>query len=161
MKKLLLLTGLLCFLLTIIWATVPAPDFSGTWALDKAKSEGIPQQMANQDISWVITVTGKTLKKEIKGGMIPQTENYNLDGAEVNEDAPLGQFTAKAKRAAKVMGEMLELKSVLTGEFNGNAFTATTTQHLELADSGKTLKVHQTRESTRGNQESKLVFNKK
>lgn len=161
MKKLILLTGMLSFLIVMVWAKVPGPDFSGTWALDKAKSEGIPRQMSEGDISWVISVNGKALKKEVKGGMIPQTENYNLDGAEVAEDAPLGQFTAKAKRTAKVMGEMLELKSVLTGEFNGNAFTATTTQHLELADGGKTLKVHQTRESTRGNQESKLVFTKK
>ena len=161
MKKLLLTGGLVGCLFALVWAAVPGPDFSGTWALDKAKSEGLPQQMANQDISWVITVADKTLKKEIKGGMIAQTENYKLDGTEVSEDAPLGQFTAKAKRAAKVMGEMLELKSVLTGEFNGNAFTATTTQHLELADGSKTLKVHQTRESTRGNQESKLVFTKK
>ena len=161
MKKLFLTTGLLGWLMTLVWAAVPGPDFSGTWALDRAKSEGVPRQMAEGEISWVITVTGKTLKKEVKGGMIAQTENYNLDGAEVNEEMPLGGFTAKAKRAAKVMGEMLELKSVLTGEANGNAFTATTTQHLELADGGKTLKVHQTRESTRGNQESKLVFTKK
>ncbi len=161
MKKLLLSTGLLCLLMTMIGAIVPAPDFSGTWALDKAKSENIPPQMSEGDISWVITATAKTLKKEVKGGRLAQTENYNLDGTEVSEEMPLGGFTAKAKRAAKVMGEILELKSVLSGEANGNAFSATTTQHLELADGGKTLKVHQTRESTRGNLESKLVFMKK
>ncbi|HEX4949385.1 MAG TPA: hypothetical protein VFZ34_22110 [Blastocatellia bacterium] len=161
MKKLSLTTGLLCVLFALAWATVPAPDFSGTWALDKAKSEGLPQQMANQDITWMITVADKSLKKEVKGGMAPQTENYKLDGTEVNEDVNFGQATMKAKRTAKVMGEMLELKSVASGEFNGNAFTMTTTQHLELADGGKTLKVHQIRESQRGNQESKLVFTKK
>ena len=88
------------------------------------------------------------------------TENYNLDGTEKAEDVT-GRFSGKAKRTAKATGEMLELKSVFTGEVNGNAFTMTTTQHLELADGGKTLKVHQVRESPRGTQESKLVFTKK
>ncbi len=161
MKKLFLSTGLLSLLFAVAWAAVSGPDFSGTWALDKAKSEGLPQQMANADISWVITVADKALKKEVKGGMAPQTENYKLDGTEVAEDVTMRQATMKAKRTAKAMGEMLELKSVVSGEFNGNAFTFTTTQHLELADGGKTLKVHQVRDTPQGPQESKLVFTKK
>jgi len=161
MKKLSFIAGALCLLVTLVWAAAPAPDFSGTWSLDKAKSEGLNQMMANADITWTITVADKALKKEVKGLRAPQTENYKLDGSEVNEDVNFGQMTMKAKRTAKLMGEMLELKSVSSGEFNGNAFTATTTQHLELADGGKTLKVHQTSESPRGTQESKLVFTKK
>jgi hypothetical protein len=161
MKRLSFITGAFCLLVTLVWAAAPAPDFSGTWALDKAKSEGLPPQMANADITWTFTVADKALKKEVKGGRVPQTENYKLDGTEVSEDVAFGQATMKAKRNAKVMGEMLELKSVLSGEFNGNAFNITTTQHLELADGGKTLKVHQSSESPRGTQESKLVFTKK
>lgn len=161
MKKLFLSTGLLCFLMAMVFATTAAPDFSGTWSLDKAKSEGLPRQMADADISWVISVADKAFKKEVKGGMAPQTENYKLDGSEVAEDVTMRQATMKAKRTAKAMGEMLELKSVISGEFNGNAITITTTQHLELADGGKTLKVHQTSERPNGSQESKLVFTKK
>jgi hypothetical protein len=160
MKKL-FLVGMLLSSLLLSGAAVPAPDFSGTWALDKAKSESLPQQMANAEITWVITVADKAFKKEVKGGRVPQTENYKLDGSEVAEDVAFGQATMKAKRVAKAMGEMLELKSVVSGEFNGNQFTATTTQHLELADGGKTLKVHQVSESPRGTLESKLVFTKK
>lgn len=161
MKKLSCIVGALCLLVTLVWATVPAPDFAGTWALDKARSESLPPQLANADITWTITATDKALKKEVAGGRIPQTENYKLDGTEVSEDVAFGQATMKAKRNAKMMGDVLELKSVLSGEFNGNAFNITTTQHLELADGGKTLKVHQTSESPRGTQESKLVFTKK
>jgi hypothetical protein len=161
MKKVFLTCGLMGCLLAMVWAAAPAPDFSGTWALDKAKSEGLPPAMANADLEWVISVTDNAFKKEIKAGAAAQTENYKLDGTEVNEDVVMGQMTGKAKRVAKVMGEMLELKSVMSGERNGNSFTFTTTQHLELADGGKTLKVHQIRETPRGNQESKMVFSKK
>lgn len=161
MKKLSISVSLLGLLFTLGWAAAPAPDFSGTWALDKAKSEGLPPAMTNADLSWVISVTDKDLKKEVKAGAGAQTENYKLDGSEVNEDVVMGQMTGKAKRTAKLMGEMLELKSVMSGERNGTAFSFTTTQHLELADGGKTLKVHQVRETPRGNQESKLVFTKK
>ena len=158
MKRLLMMSGLLSAFVLVVWAAVPAADFSGTWALDAAKSEGLPQQMQG-DVTWVITQDAKTLKKEAKSAMA-STENYNLDSTEKAEDVT-GRFSGKAKRTAKAMGEMLELKSVFTGEVNGNAFTMTTTQHLELADGGKTLKVHQVRESPRGTQESKLVFTKK
>jgi hypothetical protein len=161
MKKIFLTGGLMGCLLAMVWAAVPAPDFSGTWSLDKAKSEGLPPAMANADLSWVISVTDKAFKKEVKAGAGAQTENYNLDDTEVNEDVVMGQMTGKAKRKAKVMGEMLELKSVMSGQRDGNTFTFTTTQHLELADGGKTLKVHQIRETPRGNQESKMVFTKK
>ena len=68
MKKLFLIGGLMSCLLALVWAAVPAPDFSGTWALDKAKSEGLPPAMADADISWVISVTDKALKKEVKAG---------------------------------------------------------------------------------------------
>ncbi len=159
MKKVMLAVALcsLCW-----WGVIAAPmgtDFSGTWALDAAKSEGLNPQMPT-DITWVLTQDAKTIKKEIKGGMFAGTENYNLE-SEVNEDVIRGQFSGKAKRTAKVMGEMIELKSVTTGEFNGNAVTITTTQHLELADGGKTLKIHQTSDFGQGNMESKLVFTKK
>ncbi len=161
MKKLFLTCGLMSCLLALVWATVPAADFSGTWALDKAKSEGLPPAMANADINWVISVADKAFKKEVKAGAGAQAENYNLDGSEVSEDVVMGQMTGKAKRTAKFMGEMLELKSVMSGEREGNPFTFSTVQHLELADDGKTLKVHQVRETPRGKQESKMVFTKK
>lgn len=161
MKKLFLTCGLVSYLLAMVWAAVPAPDFSGTWALDKAKSEGLPPAIANADVTWVISVADKAFRKEVKAGTGAQTENYNLDGAEVNEDVVMGQMTGKAKRTAKMMGETLELKSVMSGERNGNQFTFSSVQHLELADDGKTLKVHQIRETPRGKQESKMVFTKK
>lgn len=161
MKKILTVSVLLSLFVAVVWAATAAPDFSGTWVLDKAKSESLPPQMSNADISWVISVADKAFKKEVKGGATPQTENYHLDGKEVAEDVTMRQMPMKAKRTAKAMGEMIELKSVLSGEFNGNPVTITITQHLELAEGGKLLKVHQVTENPRGPQEAKYVFTKK
>jgi hypothetical protein len=159
MKKIMFAIALGSLFVMAVWAATAGTDFSGTWALDAAKSEGLNPQMPT-DITWVLTQDAKTLKKEVKGGMMGGTENYNLE-SEVNEDVKREQFSGKAKRTAKVMGEMVELKSVTTGEFSGNAITITNTQHLELADGGKTLKVHQTVDFGQGTMESKLVFTKK
>ena len=159
MKKLLTAGALWSALMIVVWAAPAGADFSGTWALDAAKSEGLNPQIPT-DLTWVITQDAKTIKKELKGGMMGSTENYNLE-SEVNEDVKRGQFSGTAKRTAKVIGEMVELKSVMTGEFSGNSITVTNTQHLELADGGKTLKVHQTSDFGQGTMESKMVFTKK
>jgi hypothetical protein len=50
---------------------------------------------------------------------------------------------------------------VTKANFQGNDVTITSTEHWELADGGKTLKVHRTSESPRGTQETKLTFTKK
>jgi hypothetical protein len=159
MKKLLIAMAIVSLLTLIVWAAAP-PNFAGTWALDAAKSEGLPQQMQG-DLTWVITQDDKSFKKDVQGGMMAGAENYSLEGKEVAEDVNRGQFSGKAKRMAKVMDKMLELKSVMTANFNGNDITITTTQHLELSEDGKTLQVHQITESPRGSRESKLVFTKK
>ena len=68
----------------------------------------------------------------------------------------------KAALKAKWQGEsILELNSVLKANIQGNDVTITTTEHWELADGGKTLKVHRDQETPRGTQESKLIFAKK
>ena len=82
-----------------------------------------------------------------------------LDGGETTAESQGGKTTTKAKWLNE--GKTLEITSVRSGEFQGNAFTFTTTEHWELADGGKTLKVHRKTESQRGAQESTWVFAKK
>ena len=69
----------------------------------------------------------------------------------------------KATMSAKWLdaGKTLELKAVRNFELQGNQFTATTTDHMEIANGGKTLKVHRVSESNRGSEEATMVFNKK
>ena len=94
--------------------------------------------------------------------MPAQKVTYNLDGSETTAEM-MGQggpskATLKAKWASD---SVLELRSVRNVNFQGNDVTITTTDHWELADGGKTLKVHRTTESPRGTNEAKLTFTKK
>ena len=163
MKRFLLVCGLVCALVIEAWAAgAPAANFSGTWALDKAKSEGLAGPMAGADITMVVTQDAKQLTTETTytGGqreMPAQKATYNLDGSESSFDSPRGKMTTTAKWS----GDALELNSVLQGNFQGNDFKATTQEHWELAEGGKVLKVHRKSESPRGARESNLVFNKK
>jgi len=142
-------------------------DFGGTWALDKSKSEGLQGPMASMDQTWVVTQDAKTLTVEasFSGGerpRPPQKRNFNLDGSETFMDVT-GQMPGKSTMKAKWQGDgkILELNTVAKLSVQGNDVTVTTTEHWELADGGKTLKVHRTSESPRGTQETKLVFAKK
>ena len=144
-----------------------ATNMSGTWALDKSKSEGLQGRMANVDQTWVVTQDAKTLtvEKNFSGGEQPipsQKSTYNLDGSETSMEMT-GRMPGKAALKAKWQdaGKILELNSVLKANVQGNDVTITTTEHWELADGGKTLKVHRVSESPRGTQDSKLAFTKK
>jgi len=169
MKRSLVLLSLCCALMVGIWsvnAAAPA-NFAGTWALDKAKSEGLQGRMANIDQTWAVTQDGKTITidKSFSGGEQPmpsQKSTYNLDGSETSQEMT-GRMPGKAALKAKWQGEgkILELSSVFKTNVQGNDVTITSTEHWELADGGKTLKVHRTSESPRGTQESKLTFTKK
>jgi hypothetical protein len=73
-----------------------------------------------------------------------------------------GQMPGKATLTAKWKddGKVLELTSKRNMNIQGNEVTITTTEHWELADGGKTLKIHRKSENPRGTQESKLTFTK-
>ena len=122
--------------------------------------------MANLDQTWVVTQDAKTFTVDasFSGGDQPmpaQKRTYNLDGSETTQEVT-GRMPGKAALKAKWQGDsVLELSSVLKANFQGNDVTITTTEHWELADGGKTLKVHRTQESPRGTQETKLTFAKK
>ena len=179
MKRFVLMGGMIAALgLAVVAASAgPAANFSGTWSLDKAKSQGLDPRMANaESVTCVITQDDKSLSIEWKvvgsqpagggpggggGGMGrgpagPQT--YTLDGKEATAEAMGGTNTTKATWSSD--GKTLELSSVRAGNVNGNDFKLTSTDKLSLSDDGKTLTVNRHRESQRGAQDSTLVFNK-
>jgi hypothetical protein len=167
MKRSLVLLSLLSVLMVGFWSVSAAPaNFAGTWALDKAKSEGLQGGMANLDQTWVVAQDAKTFTVEasFSGGEQPRPpvkRSYNLDGSETTQEMT-GRMSGKAALKAKWQGEsILELSSVLKTNAQGTDITITTTEHWELADGGKTLKVHRTQETPRGTQETKLTFAKK
>jgi hypothetical protein len=92
-------------------------------------------------------------------GMGNQPLSVKLDGTETTVETQRGKSTFTAKWMGE--GQTLEIKAVRNINIQGNEMTLTTTEHWELAEDGKILKVHQTTETPNGSQESKLVFNKK
>ena len=166
MKRILL--AVVMFLVLIAGSvSASGTNFTGAWVLDKAKSEGLQGRMANVDQTWVVTQDAKTLtvEKSFSGGEQPipsQKSTYNLDGSETSMEMT-GRMPGKASLKAKWQGDgqILELNSVLKANVQGNDITITGTEHWELADGGKTLKIHRVSESPRGTQESKLVLTKK
>src|SRR5215216_968837 len=71
MRKLLYAFGLTSALVFALAAHAAAPNFAGTWTLDKSKSQGLSQRVQNaESVSWVITQTDKeiTVEEKIVGG---------------------------------------------------------------------------------------------
>ena len=71
MRKLLYAFGLTSALMFALAAQAAAPNFAGTWTLDKSKSQGLSQRVQNaESVSWVIAQTDKeiTIEEKIVGG---------------------------------------------------------------------------------------------
>jgi len=71
MRKLLYAFGLTSALVFALAAQAAAPNFAGTWTLDKSKSQGLSQRVQNaESVSWVIAQTDKdiTIEEKIVGG---------------------------------------------------------------------------------------------
>lgn len=180
MKRVIAVCGVFALLLAMsVAASAQKSSFAGTWELDKSKSQ-LPGRQAEmiQSITWTITQDANQLSRDQKmernpnaqapggggggrggGGMMggggPLT--VKLDGSETKTENERGKTSTKATW----QGGVLEIKT--TGTFNtpNGEMTTNTTEHWELADGGKTLKVHRVSESPRGPQESTMVFTKK
>jgi hypothetical protein len=179
--------GLTSALVFALVAHAAAPNFAGTWTLDKSKSQGLSPRVQNaESVSWVVTQTDKeiTVDEKIQGGGGPGgpppagapagggpggggrgmggmmgPRSYNLDGTETTGETGRGKFARKATLSSD--GKTLELvsKTMFTGP-DGNEVTITNSDKLSLSADGKVLTVVRHSESPRGAQDSTLVFNK-
>jgi len=71
MRKLLFALGLTSALVFALAAHAAAPNFAGTWTLDKSKSQGLNQRLQNaESVTWNITQTEKeiTIDEKVTGG---------------------------------------------------------------------------------------------
>jgi len=71
MRKLLYAFGLTSALVFALAAHAAAPNFAGTWTLDKSKSQGLNQRMQNaESVTWNVTQTDKeiTIDEKVTGG---------------------------------------------------------------------------------------------
>ena len=180
MRKLLYAFGLTSALVFAMAAHAAAPNFAGSWTLDKSKSQGLnPRQQNAESVSLNITQTDKeiTLEEKITGGAPPGggpggagpggggggrgmgmggPRSFNLDGSETTGDTGRGKFVRKATMS----GETLELTSKSTFQGPDGEVTMTSSEKLTLSADGKVLTVVRHVESPRGAQDSTLVFTK-
>ena len=71
MRKLLYAFGLASALVFALAAHAAAPNFAGTWTLDKSKSQGLNQRLQNaESVTWNVTQTEKeiTIDEKVAGG---------------------------------------------------------------------------------------------
>ncbi len=131
-------------------------DFSGTWTLDKANSEGLPPGM---DQLMTVVQTGDKLSVETKliteqgEQVVPDT--YMLDGKEVEftPRTPGGQ-TGKGKRTAKwaADGNSIDVSENASFDTPDGAFTVQATRKWVLSPDGKTLRIDMTVDGPNGKQ---------
>jgi hypothetical protein len=162
------LSCVVCFVLTLNVSTGMAmqkPDFSGTWTLDKSRSEGIPPSL-EQTVK--VVQSGDRIDVETKSvsdqGEQTINSSYTLDGkeAEVTLPGPMPGLTAKGKQTAKwsTDGNGFESEDVGTFDTPYGPATIKTKRAWRLSADGKTLTIELTREGPIS-MKSKRVFVKK
>jgi imidazolonepropionase-like amidohydrolase len=138
-------------------------DFSGTWSLDKANSEGLPPGM---DQIMTVVVSGDKLSLETKliteQGEQVVADSYMLNGQETefSPKTPDGK-TGKGKRTAKLDGNNIEVSEQVAFDSPDGAVTIQTTRKWTLSPDGKTLKIDMTIDGPNGKQVLKRTFVKK
>lgn len=136
-------------------------DLSGTWALDKTKSEGLPPSMDQ-----LMTVTQKddkiTVETKFTTDKGEQTisDSYTIDGKETEytPKVPSNVTNAKGKRTTKWTTDGFEVLETITGDTPTGAVTVQTTRKWSLSADGKTLKIDLTQKLPDGTRETKRTF---
>ena len=154
-----------------------APDFSGKWTLDVAKSKlGERNNIETQTLT--VTQTANDIKVDtatkraappagapgggggrMGGGGADGRATFTLDGKDVkSEIAGPGGKTVPVTTNAKLDGGKLVLSSSRTFNTPNGAITATSKETWELSADGKTLTVTTERTSPRGTDTTTKVF---
>ena len=145
MRKLLFAFGLTSALVFALAAQAAAPNFAGTWTLDKGKSQGLSQRVQNaESVSWVIAQTDKdiTIEEKITGGGGPPAGGPPAGGPPPAGAAPQGGQGGPGRGG---MGGMMGPRTYnLDGsETTGDSGRAKFTRKATLSSDGKTLELVQ------------------
>lgn len=188
MRKILWIISLSVLILVWSVSAAPPPNFSGTWELDRAKTQTVPRPWEGaESVTMIVTQNDKqvTLETKVVGGDAPGgapggppsgarggpgggrrggggmmgPATYNLDGTESTTESERGKTTTKASWSKDGGALELSVKRVFPTP-NGEA-TSTSTDKLTLSSDGKMLTDTRHSESQRGTQDYTLVFNKK
>ena len=161
--------GLAAFVLfAAVAAAAAKPNFTGTWVLDAAKSEGLggPQGGTPAPETMIVTQDGDKLAfertfKSPQGDRV-QKDTYTADGKEGEFTMSMRGGETKGKRIAKwsADGSVLEVNDKATFDTPQGAMSTESNSKWTLSADGKTLTVEGTRMSPRGEQKFKRVYTK-
>ena len=141
MRKLLFALGLTSALVFALAAHAAAPNFAGTWTLDKSKSQGLNQRLQNaESVTWNVTQTEKeiTIDEKVAGGGGPGGPPSG--GAPAAGGPPAGGAPGGGRGMGGGMGGPRTFNldgSETTGEMGRGKFARKAT----LSSDGKTLEL--------------------
>ncbi len=154
--------ALLACALGLVSASAKA-NFSGTWTLDKAHSEGLPPELKAQTLTVVQTDDKLSIEASTtrESGEVKQSETYVLDGKQTDykPQAVMG-YEGTGKRTARwgADGNSVEVKEVATYDTPMGAVDVNITRKWTLSADGKSLTIDMTIESPQGTRQMKRVF---
>lgn len=143
MRKLLYAFGLTSALVFALAAHAAAPNFAGTWTLDKSKSQGLNQRLQNaESVTWNVTQTEKeiTIDEKITGGGGPGGPGGPPPGGAAAGGPPPGGGQGGGRGMGGGMGGPRTFAldgSETTGEMGRGKFARKAT----LSSDGKTLEL--------------------
>ena len=141
---------------TLAAAAANAPDLSGTWVFNPAKSKNIGM-MANIQYTSTITQTDKLLTVEdnsvFNGQKQTRITRYDLGGATIQNDSAMGE---KSQTTSQWSGNKLITSWVSDGAIAGTKVVRTETRY--LSEDGRTMFLESARS---GKDPVVIVFDRK
>jgi hypothetical protein len=169
MMKRNLYLGLLVFGIALLALAVAAPNFSGAWIRDKAKSDpmgmgrpgggGGGGQAPDVEVTLTIKQDANSFETSTQRGDRPPRETkYTLDGKENTTTTQRGSTVSKSKWNGDVL--VIEGVQKFTNQA-GDAMEMKFKDEYSLSADGKVLTVTNTSSGPQGERTSKQVYNKK
>src|SRR5262245_53219209 len=165
MKKFALATVLMLALSPIFVFAAGKPDFTGTWLMDKTRTEGVPTGVEQ---TMTLTQTDDRLvllnKISTDAGENIINDTYIINGKEVEFTQKVNEQESKGKRTSKwlVDGSGFESTEQLTREASdGTKISQQVTRRWVMSPDGKTFTVEMTINGPNGTTQTKRTFVKK
>ncbi|HKZ01609.1 MAG TPA: hypothetical protein VJ180_05185 [Pyrinomonadaceae bacterium] len=161
-----ILVGLSGLLLVINFSLAQKPNFSGTWAMDRARSFGLPPDVQQ---TMIVTQTNNTIELETKitnaKGESSIRDNYTIDGVEreFTPQGPTGPIPdSKGKRKANWLpnGRGIVVEEETTTQTAKGPTTGRLTRKWTISNDGE-LTIDLYIDDQRGSFETKRTFIKK
>ena len=150
--------------LSLVFAAAKA-NFTGTWVMDKSRSEGVPPEVEQ---TMVLTQSDDKVILENKitrdGNVITVSDTYIINGKEVEFTQKVNDQESKGKRTSKWLADGSGFESseeLIRQAGDGTQVTQQVTRKWVMAADGKTFTVEMSVKGPNGTQQTKRVFVKK